>query len=373
MACRTGADRQRVLDNREVYLRFIDVVADALAWAAEKERAAAHNRRRLDALLTVTDPAALMGGIVGASPTMRGLRERVGIIADSPANALITGETGTGKELFARAIHAASRRKNNPFVAVNCGAIPEALLESELFGYERGAFTGASPEGRLGKFELAEGGTLFLDEIGVLPLRLQAKLLRALQDHTFSRLGSSLELKADVRIIAATNARLPELVGRRMFREDLYYRLNVIPLELPPLRERKEDIPALAEFFLDRHSRRLGRPRLRLAASLLKRLQAHEWPGNVRELENCLECLIALHKKGDLDETGLPPGFLQTPDRLEEKADAALTPILPLAEVERRAIRNALRHFEDSRQGKIQAAEALKIGIATLYRKLRQN
>ena len=281
-------------------------------------------------LQEVTAPADLdmekvePGVLLGRSPAMQDLYKMIGRVAPTDMTVLISGDSGTGKELVARAIHRHSLRAEGPWVALNCAAIPELLLESELFGHEKGAFTGAD-ERRPGCFEEASGGTLFLDEIGELPLTVQAKLLRALQEKEIRRLGGRQALAVDVRIIAATNKTLEAAVGRQEFREDLYYRLNVLHLHLPPLRARQEDIPVLAQVFLRRYSREMGRPVRGLTPEALERLLAHPWPGNVRELENTIQhALLTCH------------GVLITPEdlRLEEQPrlsdTSALAPaILP--------------------------------------------
>jgi len=231
--------------------------------------------------------------IIGISRPLQEVFKVVGRVARSDAPVLVTGESGTGKELVARAIHEYSPRRQQEFLAINCGAIPENLLESELFGHEKGAFTGAIAK-RAGRFEQADGGTLFLDEIGDMPLSVQVKLLRVLQDGTFSRVGSNETLGADARIVAATNKNLAEEVAAGRFREDLYYRLNVVEVRLPALRERPEDIPLLAEFFLQRITRKNGMARIRLSGEALALLQEHSWPGNVRELENTIARACAL-------------------------------------------------------------------------------
>lgn len=231
--------------------------------------------------------------IIGVSRTLQDVFKVVGRVARSDAPVLVSGESGTGKELVANAVHEYSPRRQNEFLAINCGAIPENLLESELFGHEKGAFTGAIAK-RAGRFEQADGGTLFLDEIGEMPLSVQVKLLRVLQDGTFSRVGSNETLSADARIVAATNKNLAEEVSKGNFREDLYYRLNVVEVKLPPLRERAEDIPLLAEFFLQRITRKNGMARIRLSAEAVSLLQSHNWPGNVRELENTIARACAL-------------------------------------------------------------------------------
>jgi two-component system nitrogen regulation response regulator GlnG len=258
------------------------------AMAAEVENLKASLRERYE-----------VGSIIGQSATIRDIFKDVGRVAGTDVTVLITGESGTGKELFARAIHAHSRRVAGPFVVVNSAAIPRELMESELFGHEKGAFTGAAGR-KIGKFEQASGGTLFLDEIGDMDLNLQAKLLRALQEKEFERVGSTETLKADVRIIAATHRDLDVAVAEGKFREDLYYRLNVVSLHLPPLRERKEDIPALAEHFLDKTAQELGTPKKSITAKAVKRLMDYDWPGNVRELENCIKRAVVLSSSGAL-------------------------------------------------------------------------
>src|SRR5579871_1087736 len=226
--------------------------------------------------------------LIGSSPRFRALMSEVERVAPVDSAVLIQGETGTGKEVIARAIHEASPRRNQRFVALNCAAIPGALLESELFGHERGAFTGATAQTR-GRFHMADGGTLFLDEIGDMPLELQPKLLRALQEQEFERLGSTQTVRVNVRVVAATNQDLGQLVSKKMFRADLFYRLNVIPICLPPLRERVQDILPLTEFFVAKFAASLNRPIDLIPDEVIAALQAHDWPGNIRELQNAIE------------------------------------------------------------------------------------
>src|SRR5580704_12510117 len=226
--------------------------------------------------------------LIGSSPKFRALLKEVERVAPVDSAVLIQGETGTGKEVIAKAIHEASPRRNNRFVALNCAAIPSALLESELFGHERGAFTGACTQTN-GRFQMADGGTLFLDEIGDMPLELQPKLLRALQEREFERLGSSRTVRVNARVVAATNQDLGQLVNKKLFRADVFYRLNVIPLNLPPLRERVQDILPLTEFFVAKFAARLNKPIDCIPDEVVAVLQAHDWPGNIRELQNCIE------------------------------------------------------------------------------------
>ncbi len=248
----------------------------------------------------------VFGDIVGRSPAMLELFAMIETIAPTPSTVLITGESGTGKDLVARAIHARSLRKDRPFVALNCGAVPETLLESELFGHMRGAFTGADST-RKGLIEAAEGGTVFLDEIGEMNQAMQVKLLRVLQERTFRRLGGTDEIRADIRVVAATNQDLPKAVADGRFREDLFYRINVIQLQLPPLRDRREDIPLIADRFLDRFAERMGKPVRAISRDAMARLEAYGWPGNVRELENAIERAVAVERTETILPESLPP------------------------------------------------------------------
>jgi DNA-binding NtrC family response regulator len=287
-------------------------------------------------------------------------------VAPSDASVLITGESGTGKELVAKSIHAASPRAKAPFVAINCAAIPDTLLESELFGHVRGAFTGADPKGRIGKFELANGGTLFLDEIGDMPLYLQAKLLRVLEDFTITRIGSNQVVAVDVRILSATNQDLPALIRAGRFREDLYYRLHVVPLAVPPLRDRPEDIEDIALALVQSHARAQGREPPSIRPELMRRLLAHRWPGNVRELGNVLEFMLTMQGAGqDLTLEALPPTWRGLPDGAPEGALKASE-----RQGERQAIALALAAGGAGVDGKRRAAARLGISLATLYRKL---
>lgn len=251
-------------------------------------------------------------GIVGTSDAILNLIETVKKVAQTDTTVLILGESGTGKSLIAKAIHFMSQRKEKPFITINCAAIPETLLEAELFGYEKGAFTGATTS-KKGKFELADGGTIFLDEIGDMPLSLQAKLLRVIQDREIERLGGEKVIKVDVRIIAATNRDLKSMVEEGKFREDLYYRLNVVPVYVPPLRERREDIPILIEHFLESFNSKYGK-KVRISPEALEVLMDYDWPGNVRELENTVERLVVMHG-GLIKDIDLPPHILASRHR----------------------------------------------------------
>ncbi|MED4753901.1 sigma 54-interacting transcriptional regulator [Brevibacillus choshinensis] len=295
--------------------------------------------------------------IVQQSDNMRKCIETAKRVAKSDATVFLQGESGTGKELFARAIHFESSRPTGPFVPINCAAIPDALLESELFGYEQGAFTGATKGGKLGLFEIAQGGTLFLDEIGDLPLHLQAKLLRVLEERKVRRVGGSKPIPIDVRIIAATNRNLSEMTSRGQFREDLYYRLHVIPIMIPPLRERKGDIPMLAQFFMHKVCRATNQPTMQLAHSAIRALQAHHWPGNVRELQNVMERTVYLCPSNDIqaqnlyldiqqDSSGTDPlSSLPTSHLLREQMDSYEKRLLMQALKEHTSIRQAATYL----------------------------
>ncbi len=271
-------------------------------------------------------------GIVGTSDAVLNLIEVIKKVADTDTTVLLTGESGTGKSLIAKAIHFMSPRKDKAFVTINCAAIPETLLEAELFGYEKGAFTGASVS-KKGKFEIADGGTIFLDEIGDMPLSLQAKILRVIQDKELERLGSEKVVKVDVRIIAATNRDLQTLVREGKFREDLYYRLNVVPIHIPPLRERREDIPLLLEHFLE-HFNSKYRRKVRIAPEAVQVLMEYEWPGNVRELENTVERLVVMHE-GIIKDVDLPPHILASRRRTTQDAFSNLPERIQLTEKEK--------------------------------------
>jgi two-component system response regulator AtoC len=304
-------------------------------------------------------------GMVAESPGMRRVVEAVERVASAPTTVLVTGETGVGKELVARAIHARSPRAGRLFVAINCAAIPGELLEAELFGVAKGAFTGAGAD-RPGKFELADGGTLFLDEIGDMPLAMQAKLLRAVQEGSIERLGSNTVRRVDVRIVAATHRDLAEMVADGAFRADLYYRLNVFPIHVPALRERLDDVAPLAARAVERFARRAGR-QVRLTSDAVGRLQAYGWPGNVRELLNVLERAVLLARGGVIDAADLPdpaaaPRRRGAPGRPESLRAA-------VERAEREAIEAALLHTGDN---KARAAELLGISVRTLWYKLEK-
>lgn len=316
---------------------------------------------------TVTDVG--VDHIIGSSESTSKLRREIAKIAKSTSTVLITGESGTGKEVAATAIWKMSDRRSKKFIALNCGAIPEALLEAELFGYVKGAFTGADPNGRIGKFELADKGVLFLDEIGDMPLYLQVKLLRVLQERTIVRIGSNQVVPIDVRIIAATNKNLKEMIEAKKFREDLYYRLNVIPLKLDPLRKRPDDIEALAYYFANRYAGIFNKELKGITRDTMMALRTHAWYGNVRELENTMEFMInMMEDDGILTMETLPLEFER-----EEQGAADTDCIRTLQELERAEIEKALERFGTTTDGKKEAAKSLGISLATLYRKMERD
>jgi two-component system NtrC family response regulator/two-component system response regulator HydG len=308
---------------------------------------------------------ARLGSLIGESSELQAAFDVVRAAAPTAATVLVLGESGTGKDLVAQALHELSPRKAGPFIKVSCAALPETLLESELFGHERGAFTGATAS-RQGRFELADGGTLFLDEIGEVPLPIQAKLLRALQAREFERVGGTQTLHVDVRVVAATNRDLSEAVRQGRFREDLYYRLNVVAVTLPPLRRRKGDIPALAGHFLERAARSYGKDLRGLAPGTLKALVDYDWPGNVRELENALERAVVLCRGDSLTTDDLPPPI---GGNRRNHEPAALIPGATLYEIEREAI---LRTLEIVGGSTSRAARLLGISVRKIQYRLKE-
>ncbi|MHC6148429.1 sigma 54-interacting transcriptional regulator [Escherichia coli] len=315
--------------------------------------------------------------LVGECRVMRQLKRLISRIAPSPSSVMVVGESGTGKEVVARAIHKLSGRRNKPFIAINCAAIPEQLLESELFGYVKGAFTGASANGKTGLIQAANTGTLFLDEIGDMPLMLQAKLLRAIEAREILPIGASSPIQVDIRIISATNQNLAQFIAEGKFREDLFYRLNVIPITLPPLRERQEDIELLVHYFLHLHTRRLGSVYLGIAPDVVEILRKHRWPGNLRELSNLMEYLVNVVPSGEvIDSTLLPPNLLNNgtteQSDVTEVSEAHLSLDdaggTALEEMEKQMIREALSRHNSKKE----VADELGIGIATLYRKIKK-
>ena len=331
--------------------------------------------REIRRLRDEATPRSGFGGMIGKSPAMRAVYQLIEKVAPTPSSVLITGESGTGKELVARAIHNHSPRKDAPFISVNCAALSEHLLESELFGHERGAFTDAVTM-RKGRFELADTGTLFLDEVGEMPPQLQAKLLRVLQDKSFERVGGNATLQVDVRILAATNQELKDEVDKGHFREDLYYRLNVIHIHLAPLRERVDDIPALVSHFIEKNSRSLGRP-LDISPEALRLLISLPWEGNVRELENTIERAAILCNSDRIEPEDVQPDSSQLVNAHEWSTGLELNQFIPdnlsLAEVlngiEERLVRKAL---DDTGYVQARAAEQLGITKSLLQYKMKK-
>jgi two-component system response regulator HydG len=337
----------------------VEKTLQRLAERRELERVAAENlylRQELEGRLN-------FGEIIGESPKMRELYATVQKVAPTDATVLIYGESGTGKELVARAIHRASRRSERPFVRVHCGALAEGVLESELFGHERGAFTGALRRKR-GRFELAHTGTIFLDEVGDIPPTTQLKLLRVLQEKEFERVGGEETLTVDVRIVAATNRDLAQLVKEGTFREDLYYRLHIVPIYLPPLRERRDDIPALAAHFVARLAKELGKPQLHLEQAAVEQLCRYHWPGNVRELENVLERAAVLADGQTIRAADLPPLVGREVEKAVPQGDESLQLEPVLERIERIYLERALAK---ARGIKTEAARLLGLKPSALY------
>jgi DNA-binding NtrC family response regulator len=338
-----------------------------LRFVVERAVEFAEARRENVALRRQLRDRGAFGELVGTSDPMRQIYALIEQVAPSSASVLITGESGTGKELVARTIHNLSPRKNSGFVAINCSAIPETLMESELFGHERGAFTGAATR-RLGCFEIANGGTLLLDEISEMPVSLQAKLLRVLEDRKIRRLGGTHEVPVDVRVLAATNRDPAEAVEEGSFREDLLYRLNVIAIDLPPLRLRKDDIPLLSQHLVAQLAERHTRPARFLSADAVEALQSHNWPGNVRELRNVIERAVIICSAETIERHHLAPYPLEQRKQVRSE-DTVMLPVgTPIEEVERRMI---LRTLQKTDNNKTRAAELLQISLKTLHNKLK--
>ena len=333
-------------------------------------RAIERRVRERESLLFEDNRSRSMPAIIGESPAIRSVQEEAQRVASTDATVLLEGESGTGKELFARAIHELSARRQRPFVAINCAAIPDSLLESELFGHERGSFTGALGR-RLGKFELADGGTVFLDEIGELSAATQGKLLRVLQERSFHRVGGTIPIQVDIRILAASNRPLDRMVSQGLFREDLYYRVRVFPIRIPPLRDRPEDVEPLIDWFLGHLPQELGKKGIRIAPAARERLREYPWPGNVRELRNCLERAIILADGGLIEEKSLR----LSPDATEEQSERRGE---NLEEVRERGAKTAerlwlARALERAKGDRTAAASELGLSRRRLEAKLKEH
>jgi PAS domain S-box-containing protein len=351
-----------VKDKRGHITRWYSTATDIEDW----KRAEEEIRKENIVLREEIVQTSMFEEIVGTSPALQAVLTRVAKVAPTDSTVLITGETGTGKELIARAIHKRSKRSNRGFVSLNCAAIPPSLIPSELFGHEKGAFTGATGR-RLGRFELAEGGTIFLDEIGELPAETQVALLRVLQEFEFERVGGNRSIRADVRVIVATNRDLQAAMDAGTFRSDLFYRLNVFPIEMPPLRERRDDIPMLAEYFIDRYARKEGRNIRSISKKTLDLLQSYQWPGNIRELQNVIERSIIA---GETESFSVDESWLsRQPPATEPTGQTDLA--LKLAAQEKEAIEAALRESGGRVFGPSGAAAKLGVPRSTLESKIR--
>ncbi len=313
--------------------------------------------------------------IVGENGAIKAIEKEIRKVAQTGATVLLQGESGTGKELFARAIHQLSPRAQKPFVAINCAAIPESLVENELFGHEKGSYTGANSR-RIGKFELANRGTIFLDEIGELPLQIQSKILRVLETKCFERIGSAQTQEVDIRIVAATNRDLQEAVLQKKFREDLFFRLSVFPISVPPLRERQEDITILAQYFLYKFSEEFKKPGIKFSTSALQILESYNWPGNVRELQNCIERAVIMNEGKEIFPKDLNLAFHRLngvkgtiPEGFDLSGTLAEVSLRAVATVETSRISQALRQ---ARWNKTKAAQALGVGYKTLLSKIKE-
>jgi len=374
--------RHEVLPDAEMFQRALRLCSpqlvarhtnftEAVGWYAAatdiEERKQAEQRLQNEnvALREEIARVSMFEEIVGTSPPLQTVLSRVSKVAPTDSSVLITGETGTGKELVARAIHKRSRRSSRPFVSVNCAAVPRDLIASELFGHEKGAFTGATQR-RLGRFELAEGGTIFLDEVGELPAETQIALLRVLQEHEFERVGGTGSIQTNVRVIAATNRDLEAAIAAGMFRSDLFYRLNVFPIEMPPLRERREDIPLLVGYFVDRFARRAGKHFQAVSKKSLDLLQSYPWPGNIRELQNVIERSVVVCETESfaVDESWLSRPTLATEPVVQVELSGRL------ATQEKEIIEAALRECQGRVSGPTGAATKLGVHRSTLESKI---
>ena len=369
-------EQRNIMIHKTLELRtFLQSMAELIAGKYIVSQNNITLQNTVSSLLESQSVHASFDSIISRSTAMEKIKKRALQVASSNSTVLITGESGTGKGLLARAIHKESPRCSKPFVSVNCAAIPETLLESELFGYERGAFTGAEKNGKLGKFQLADKGTLFLDEIGDMPLHLQVKLLSCLQNRQVDPVGAVRPVDVDVRIIAATNKDLEEMIRQNQFREDLYFRLNVIPLYIPPLRERPEDISMLVQHIIMKFSMAMGKAVTGIEADAMDVLLSYSWPGNIREVENVIEYAINMEQSDTITVDSLPEKLVRKNKHVNSGSGTGMMHInlkTQLDSAERLIIRNCLNSTGWSLEGKRLAAEQLGISESTLYRRLKQ-
>jgi len=365
----TETQRIKIMDKEINLFQFLRIMADLIASKLAMASINDSMKITLDSMLTPMATSTSFFNIIGISDAIDMVKNRALQVSTSDSTVLITGESGTGKELFARSIHNASTRKDKAFISINCGAIPEMLLESELFGYEKGAFTGADKSGKLGKFEIADHGTIFLDEIGDMPIHLQVKLLSVIQNRQIDRIGGTAPINIDVRIIAATNKDLEAMIKTKAFREDLFFRLNVIPLHIPPLRERPEDLIMLIDFALQKFGRRLGKSISGFSNESKDALVNYSWPGNVRELENAIEYAVNMESEDNIRLINLPDKIVQNSNE-SNRNDGSLKERLEI--YQKRIIIDVLGNTGTTLAGKRFAAEILNISESTLYRRLRE-
>ncbi|MBO5330254.1 sigma-54 interaction domain-containing protein [Anaerotignum sp.] len=356
--------REKLLQERgqmEEFLKYMSVLLESKLYTDEV-------KERLEQQLQVVHDAEKGWSFVGNSPKMEEAIRIGKKVAKTNSTVFLRGESGTGKEIMAKMIHAHSDRKDKLMISINCAAIPENLVESELFGYEEGAFTGAKKKGAIGKFELADGSTIFLDEIGDMPLHVQTKLLRVLQESVVERIGGTKPIPIDIRVICATNKNIEQMVEEGTFREDLYYRLNIIPIELPPLRKRKEDLPALIEYYIAYYNQKLGKSMTGVSKDAMQTLMSYNWPGNVRELKNIIEYLANISEGDEVQLADLPDHIVLRSEKGFE--DWSLEDIV--GEYEKRVLGSMIKKGATLEE-KNQLAETLKISRATLYRKLKKH
>lgn len=361
--------RSRMIEKTTEFISFLRIMAELIAGKLVLSQNNMHLQNTISSILSSHTDSTSFENMISRSEAMEKVKKRALQVSQSNSTVLITGESGTGKDLLARSIHKESPRGDHPFISINCGAIPEMLLESELFGYERGAFTGAEKTGKIGKFKLADGGTIFLDEVGDMPLHLQVKLLTALQNRQIDPVGSTSAVDVDVRVIAATNKNLEELIQKKQFREDLYFRLNVIPIYIPPLRQRSEDIELLVNFALDKFSKIMNKPIVSIEVDAMKALLSYDWPGNVREIENVIEYAINMEEGISIEKSSLPDNVIFS-RHIGFTGEGSLRDRLNAAEGV--ILENCLKERGTSLKAKRDIAKMLDVSESTLYRKLRK-